>query len=78
MHSPAIRGGLPLGRCTVHAEREKSISVAKTKGIVQAEEAQLVLGRPVRSNPYSIASRAMKAVALFLPALAVLELVQKL
>jgi hypothetical protein len=52
--------------------------VAKTKGIVQAEEAQLVLGRPVRSNPYSIASRAMKAVALFLPALAVLELVQKL
>jgi hypothetical protein len=49
--------------------------VAKTKGIVQAEEAQLVLGRPVRSNPYSI---AMKAVALFLPALAVLELVQKL
>lgn len=77
VRSPAIRGGLPLRPCIVHAGQEKPVSVVQIMGIVQVKEAQQGLGRPVRSNPYFTANKAMKAVALFLPITAAMVLARK-
>ena len=70
-HSPALHDGAQPERCTAHAGQARSILTVQTRGIIMVREVRLGRDRPARSNPYFKGGRAMMAVALSLPTMAV-------
>ena len=70
-HSPAIHDGLQPERCTVHAGQVRSVLTVQTRGIIMVREVRPGRDRPASSNPYFKEGRAMTAVALSIPAMAV-------